>query len=222
MPPADDQQAAPDGQEPAAPAPGTVSLSPSDVKNSPEYRALQRQAREEARRRGDAEAALSQFREAQAAAEAERLASQEARIRELLGPDGTALWNNLADLSASDPVAAAELLSRTLAQSQGAATPPPAAVEPAPTEGEAPVTTPAGAAAPPPPMPSGAAASAPITPPESNPWDAIIDSSQRHFDEVVERNQNPMTRNRVTMRDRGAAMMSFLLGSYAKAFKERG
>lgn len=226
MPPLTTAQAAPDdGEEEANVAPSTtdVSLTPEAVRNSPEFRALQRELRQEVRRRGQLERDMARDRETRAAAEAATLAQQEQQIRDRLGEDGLAVWNELAELSASNPVAAADRLAELMAQTQqpqaNLTTPTPPAN---PDEEGEPVTTPTGAGTPPP-MPSGVAATAPLAPTEgTSGWDTIIESSQREFDEIVERNQNPLTRNRVTMRDRGRGMMAYLLGSYAKAFKERG
>lgn len=215
----DDDTLAPDDELDAPSAPASVAASPADVKASPEYRALQRRLRTESRERGRLEQQLGTERERAAAAEADRAAEQEAQIREVLGDDGVDAWNEIADLSSSDPVAAARKLRDFAAQR--AQSSPPAQSQPqagVPPNGGQPVSQ----NTPPPPPSSGVGAGVPLgAQGNDNSWGAIRADAQARFDAVVERNQNPATRNRVTMRDRQAGIMAYLEGSYAGAMEER-
>jgi hypothetical protein len=202
------------GEEPEAPAaPASVAASPEAVRNSPEFRALRSKLRNEARERGRIEQQLAAEREARAAAEADRMAEQEAEIRDVLGDDGVDAWNRISELSVSDPLAAAREMRRfaeTLAQSQPPEAPPPASAPP-PEEGNAAVST----RTPLPPV-RGVGAGAPLGQSGSdNSWAAIKNDAEARFGELVEKNQNPATRNRMTMRDRAEGVITYLAGSIA-------
>lgn len=203
--------------------PPALDLTPDAVRRSPEYLESQRQlhaARSEAgRNRSLAEQARAEAEQARQAAEAERVNAQHESIRQILGDDGVAEWEAIAELSGSDPVKAAERFrdfGSRMAQSQQ-----PPAVQTPPV---APQLPPAGGTQVPQFPSSGAlGGNAPLgqATAESG-WDPIVERATKDFNDVVERVQNPDTRNRVTQRDRAKGMMGFLEGSYAQAFKERG
>jgi hypothetical protein len=207
------------GEEPQAPAaPASVAASPEAVRNSPEFRALRTKLRNEARERGRIEQQLASEREARAAAEADRMAEQESEIRDVLGDDGVDAWNRISELSVSDPLAAAREMRRfaeTLAQSQPPEAPPP--VSAPPQEGGVAVQT----RAPLPPA-RGVGAGVPLGQSGSdNSWAAIKTDAESRFGELVEKNQNPATRNRMTMRDRAEGVITYLAGSIAGHMIER-
>lgn len=215
-------------QDDPAPGPVDVSRSAADVKASPEYRAQQKELRKAARQAGSAQAELARLREEvaarEAAAEAERQALQDAKIREVLGEEGVDLWSDLAELSASDPVQAAIKLRDLMLQKQEAAAEAEAAGgEAETTEQEEQVEQkPLSQVASPPAPPGGVAANAPLQArPNTFSYDEGIAKAQKVFDEIAERNQNPVTRNRVTMRDRAAGIMAYMEGAYLKHFRDR-
>jgi hypothetical protein len=224
--PDDDDAATP---PPTPPAPGSLSLTPDLVRATPEFKAQERIARSEARKRGQLERDLAQARTdaetARAAAEAQSQAAREAEIRAILGDDGVAAWTEIADLSASDPAAAARKFrefGEAMAQSLVAAAPqaPPATPPPAPENGG--ITVPTGTP-PPPSLGRTVGASAPLGQPAvQEGWDDIIATSQQTVDAIVKRNQDPLQRNRVTMRDRATGIMSYVAGAYAQHFKDQG
>lgn len=197
-----------------------VSLSPDAVRNSPEYRALVRQLRNAEKRLAAAERAASEARaaaeEARQAAEAERRMQEQERIRSILGDEGVALWSEIAELSATDQVAAAERLAALLRSRAQSVAPEPTPHPPAQQEEQVTQS--------PPSLPTGIAASQPLRPvtDEMAVWDEVIEASQSEFDRIVELNQNLLTRNRVTERERRSGIMAYLAGAYAKAFKTRG
>lgn len=204
------------GTPPAEPA-----LLPADaVRQSPEYKALADQNRALARQAGSARRENEQLRQQaeadRAAAEAARQAAVEQQIIATLGEDGVAVWEDLANLSATDPVAAAKRLAefaQARAQSAATTTPPPPAA-PSPGEGN----VPAPQSSPTPPPARGLDASASLAPSTSGPdYDEIATGLERSYAEQVERNQNFATRNRVTMRDRGRGFIAYLGAAYLKA-----
>lgn len=210
QPPAGEGASAPD------PATGNVSLSADLIRNSPEYRELQNQNRILARQRGDVERQLAAQRtaaeQAAQAAEAQRVAAQEDRVRAILGDDGVAVWDRFADLSTTDPVGAAEYLAEQLkGRAQSA---PPAAGEP--------VTPPAGGTAvtqPGTPAPTGlsrAVGDAPLAG-AADDTEQVIAGLEKTYADTVERNLDPAQRNRVTARDRANAFIAFVGASYLKS-----
>jgi hypothetical protein len=213
-----DDDASPD-EEPEAPAaPASIAASPEAVRNSPEYRALRNKLRTESRNKGRIEQQLVAEREARAAAEADRMGEQENEIRELLGDDGVEAWNRISDLSVSDPLGAAREMRRfaeTLAQSQPPAAPAPAGAPP-PDEGAAVSTR-----TPLPPV-RGVGAGVPLGQSgNDNSWAAIKADAEARFGELVEMNQNPTTRNRVTMRHRAEGVITYLAGALAGHMVDR-
>lgn len=219
----DDDQ---DPTEGTPPSPGSLALTPELVRGTPEYKALQRERRSDARKIGNLEAQLSAARteaeNARTAAEASTVTTQREQIRTILGDDGVTAWENIADLSSSNPVEAARQmreLGLRLAQTQAAGSPPPAGT---------PITPPAppagGTNVPPPPSTQGSlGGNAPLGQPSPDSgWDGIIAGAQADFEEIVKRNQDPLTRNRVTMKDRAKGMMAYITGAYAQHFKEDG
>lgn len=204
QPPADDD-----------PATGSVDLTPEHVRNTPEYRELARQNRILARQKGEADRQIADARakaEAAAqAAEAQRIAAQESQVRAILGDEGVDLWEKFADLSATDPVRAAELLAnftKGRAQSQPAATPAPAQTgertPPVPAQ-NAPATG-----------LSRTVGDAPLAGPADD-TDSTIEALEKRYADMVERNQDPARRNRVTMKDRAGAMIAYVGAAYLKS-----
>lgn len=222
MPPEDQQTPEPEGDDdgPAAAAAATLTLSATDVRNSPEFRQLERQNRTLARKAGAAEAAAAAARAeaetARQAAEAQQQAALEAEIVTALGEEGVAFWQEFSDLSASDPRAAArrlaEVMSAARAQNPAEGDNGVAGEDAAAGEG-----TSVPAQTPPPPsrgvdgsQPIGAAAT-------GEDMNAVIAGLEDAYRGVVERVQDPVTRNRVTMKDRAAGFIAFLGGAYLKA-----
>ena len=215
----DENDASPD-EEPQAPAaPASLAASPDAVRNSPEFRALNAKLRREARERGRIEQQLVTEREHRAAAEADRMAEQESEIQALLGDDGVDAWNRISELSVSDPLGAAREMRRfaeSLAQSQPPAAPAPAGAPP-PDEGAAAVST----RTPLPPV-RGVGAGVPLGQSgNDNSWAAIKADAEARFGELVEMNQNPTTRNRVTMRHRAEGVITYLAGALAGHMVDR-
>jgi hypothetical protein len=214
-PPTDDPPA---GNEPPAPA---GALPPEAIRNSPEYKELARQNRQLARQAGVATRAEQSARAAaerqKAAAEAQEQADFEAEIAATLGEDGVAAYSEIAELTASNPRAAARKLAELIAQAR-AQSPAPAnggEAPPAPgPEGGAPVP-PAGT----PPPPRGLGADAPLGQPPAaqDPTAQIVAELEKQYGDVVERVADPATRRRVTMRDRAGAFISYLGASYLKS-----
>lgn len=201
------------------PALGATGLTPEHVRNTPEYRELARQNRILARKAGEAERQAATARQTAEqvaqAAEAERVAAQEQRVREILGDDGVAMWDQFAELSTTDPVKAAELLAefaKGKAQSQ-----PPAAASPTPAAGGTQV--PAQQPQQQPPASTGLSRSVGDAPLAGAPDDTaqVIEGLEKRYQDVVERNQNASTRNRVTMKDRAGALISYVGAAYLKA-----
>jgi hypothetical protein len=209
----------PPAPAPLAPAPASLALTPEQVRSTPEYRTLERELHGERSARGRSDAELERVRGAaesqRQAAEAERAVTQREQIRAILGDEGVSEWEAIAELSGSDPVAAATRMrdfGARLAQSPSAPSAQPAPVA---------TTTPAGGTTVPPLPPAGAlGGNAPLGQPvDLSGWDDVIAERTATFNEVVERNQNPATRNRLTMRDRARGIMAYVEGAYAQAFK---
>jgi hypothetical protein len=216
----------PDDDDAAGAAP-SLTLSPDAVRNSPEYKAIQRQLRTEARKNGRMEAELASVRtssaEALQVAEAQRQQAIAEQLRDVLGEDGIDAFNEMAELSETDPVAAARKfreLATSFAQSGGDKAALEAAVA-GNTEGAAPVT---GQQQTPPPVPgntlSGDAPLGQAT--TGTDWDAVIADSTDRYAKIVERNQDPVTRARVTDRDRGEGFMAWLGAAYVKGMRTVG
>lgn len=205
---------------PAAPA--DVSLTPDLVRNSPEFRALQEQNRILARKAGSAEAAIAAARaeaeQIRQAAEAERNAALAQQLRSTLGDDGLAFWNQLSELSATDPMAAAKALAEWR---QGGQTVPAAAQTPAvPAPQEKQQVTPQAPA----PLPSTLHADAPLGSPSAQESDEeTIQAFDKRIADLHERNYDPMTRNRVTTKERDEGIMAvFAKGVMSQLATRRG
>jgi hypothetical protein len=198
-----------------APAGASGALSPDAVRNSPEYKELARQNRALARQAGTASAAeqraRSEAERVRAAAEAESEAALALELQTSLGEDGVAAFNEIAELSATDPRAAARKMAALIAEARaqnpaaGAAT----SGQPAPApEGNVP----------PAPTPRGMDAGAPLVPPATTDPDlATADALEARYAAVVARNTNPATRNRVTMKERAEGLISYLGASVLRA-----
>lgn len=193
-----------------------LSQTPEAVKATPEFQALSQQLRQTARENGRLRAAEARIRQeaeqARLAAEAERQTALESQLADILGQDGIATYQEIAELGATDPVAAArkfaELMGKGVQSAPVADVPP--APPPAPGEAIVPAQTP-------PPPPGGADANAPLLTAQGEDIAALTGQLDKRYTDVVERNQNPSTRNRVTMRDRADAMISYLGSAYVKA-----
>lgn len=219
------EPAAPAPPAPAAPAaiagPADTTLAPDLVRNSPEFRALQEQNRILARKAGAADTAIAAARQEaeqiRQAAEAERNAALAQRLQATLGDEGLAFWNQLSELSATDPEAAARALAdwRTSGQTAAAPATPPAAMAP---QGGQQRVEPQGT------LPTGLHADAPLGangPQESN--EQTIAAFDQRIEEITKRNQDPMTRNRVTTKERDEGIMAvFAKGVIQKLSGARG
>lgn len=207
-----------DDTPPAAPA--TLSLTPEQVRSTPEFRALEKQNRTLARKAGAAEAAAAAARTdaetARQAAEAQATAALEQQLIAEIGPDGIAAYSEIAELAANDPVAAARRLAELVRQAQGQT--PPATASAAVEQASEESGTVANASATPPPPNSGVDGGVPLGQASTGEDQAeIISGLTKNYTDVVARNQNPLTRNRVTMRDRASALISYLGVGYLKA-----
>ena len=206
MDPQNDDLPGEDEQDPPAePTTGPdTSLSSEQVRNSPEYRALQAQHRTLARQKGTAERQLAEARadaeRAQQTAIASQTAAQQAEIEAILGPDGVEAWNQIAELSANDPVAAARRLAEVRAQQPAAA----------PATGGETVTQPQAPATPPPPR--SIDAGAPLATVASRTEEERIAQLGQTFSDVVKANQEAA--NRVTMKDRARGGIAYLEAAY--------
>lgn len=203
----------------ADPTPPSTTLSATDVRRSPEYRALAAKNRELARTNGQlttAEAAArTAAEEARLAAEAGQQAALDAQLIQQLGTDGMAFWDEFAALSASDPVAAAKRLAEFRAAGAVAQNDDPdadpAAGDPDAGGGTVPAQTP-------PPPSRGVDGGAPLGAASTGEdMNAVIAGLEKGYSDVVERVQNPATRNRVTMKDRSAAFINYLAASLLKS-----
>jgi hypothetical protein len=195
-----------------------LASTPENVRNSPEFQAVEKKLRTTARQLGRSQAAEARARTAaetaRQTAEVERQAALEAQLVDILGADGIATYQEIADLGATDPVAAARRFAELMAkgaQSAGQGAPDPNA-PPAPPAGGAPVP----AQTPPPPS-GGVDGNAPLITAQGEDIAALTATLDKQFNDVVERNQNTTTRNRVTMRERAGAMIGFLGSAYVKA-----
>lgn len=216
----------PEGAPPPASAasvpPPAVSLPPDAIRNSPEYRQLMQQNRTLARQAGDSNAALAAARtEAEAsrqAAEAQKMQAQSEQVRSILGDEGVAVWQQFADLSQTDPVAAAKVLADwKVAQSRVPVGAPAAGTPPAGA-----TTMPAQGYGAPPPISSGLLADSPlgsIPPQESD--EAVIAALDTKFAEVAKRAQDPLTRNRVTDKERNEGIMAHFAAGVVKGLSAR-
>jgi hypothetical protein len=204
-------------------APVDTTLSADLVRNSPEFRALQEQNRILARKAGTADAAIAAARadaeSVRQAAEAERNAALAQTLRSTLGDDGLAFWNQLSELSATDPVAAAKALADWRVSGQ---TPPAAAQTPpvpTPQEGQRQMTPQAPA-----PLQSSLHADAPLgsaTPQESD--EETVAAFDKKIHDLTERNYDPLTRNRVTTKERDEGIMAvFAKGVVGQIAARRG
>lgn len=211
-----------DAQEGGAPS---LTLSSDAVKNSPEYRALQRQLRAEARKAGRLEAELGTVRtqsaEALQAAEAQRQQAIAEQIATVLGEDGVDAFNEIADLSADDPVAAAKRFKELVASyaQSGGDTQALAAV----ADGGTNVTGNQQQQTPPPVPGHTLSGDAPLGQTTTGTdWDGIVTEASDRYAKIVERNQDPVLRTRVTDRERGDGFMAWLAASYVKGMKAVG
>lgn len=207
----------PPADPPAAAAP--IALSAEAVRNSPEFQELARQNRTLARQAGQATRQAEQARleaeRARQAAEAQQQADLEAEISSILGDEAAvAAYNEIAELSTSDPKAAARRMAELVARSraQSAAAGEPAAPPPAPAPGDGPVTQP-------PAPPRGVGADAPLGQPPRTEDDhlQIASELERKYSSIVDRVQDPLTRRRVTMRDRAEGFIGYIGAAVLRA-----
>ena len=210
------------GGDPVAEAVAAVDaqldLTPEAIRATPEFRALETQLRASARREGSAKKAAGKARtEAETyrqAAEAQRAAALDAEISSL--PEAAvAAYEELAELGQTDPVAAARRLAELLTSAQSAQAP--AAGEAAPTAAPTEVPVSGGNPSVPPPMSAGADGNVPLNTPPGEDLDTKTARLDDRYAAVVARNQDPVTRNRVTMRERADGLISYLASAYIKA-----
>lgn len=203
----------------ATPASPSLAQPPASIRNSPEYRAMAAENRKLRRQAGEAQraaaAAREQAEQERQAAEAREQAALEADLLTTLGEDGTAVWAEIAELSATDQRAAARRFAELIQQGR-AQSAPPADGEGAPAPADAGGTQ-VPANTPPPPPRAGADGGAPLNAQPVDTTEDVIASLQANFDEVIKQVQTPSLRNRVTERIRSGAMINYLLGSYLKA-----
>lgn len=203
----------------------SLTLPPDLIRNSPEFRELQRQAREAARATGRAQAEAATARqEAEAvrqAAEAQRQAVLAEQMAMILGEDGVDAFNSIADLSAVDPVEAARKFRELVANSaQSVAAATPGSGQAAATGG---TPVPEQQQQTPPPPSAGLSGDAPLGQSTlGTDWDSITKDATDRYAAIVARNQDPITRARVTDRERGEGFMSWLAASYVKGMKTVG
>jgi predicted pyridoxine 5'-phosphate oxidase superfamily flavin-nucleotide-binding protein len=193
-----------------------LAQTPDNVRNTPEFRALEAQLRSSARAKGAAEKAAATARQEaetyRQAAEAQRQAALETQIASL-DPVAVAAYTELAELGQSDPVAAARRLAELLSTAQSGQQPvPDPAAPPAPPEGG-----PVPAQTAPPPILGGVDGSAPLTQPQGEDIAALTKALDDRYAGIVERNQDLTQRNRVTGRDRAAGFIAYLGSAYLKA-----
>lgn len=227
MPPEDDNEGtSPSGETPdpvaeaVAEVEAQIAQAPESVRNTPEYRALAQRARASARAAGSAIANERRAREdAEAlrlAAEAQREADVEARIGAL--PEAARVaYQELVELGQTDPVAAARRLGElmaTTAQSGGDETTDEGTADTAP-EG---ATVPAQQA--PRPMSGGVDGNASLSQQSQDDPETIATRLDKIYNDAVERNQNGLTRNRVTMKERAAGFIAYLGAAYTRANAE--
>ncbi len=222
------EEQTPPGQRqapPAAPPPPTLTLTPDMVRNSPEYRQLMEQNRTLARQKGDAETAAAAARAdaevARQAAEAQQRAALDTQLRETLGEEGIAFWSEFAELSSTDPVAAARRLAEF--RSSGAQSAQPGnggQGQPSPTQGAR--TVPAQGTGAPPPASSALGADAPLgSIPAADSDEQTIAALDETINRLIERNQSPLTRNRVTDRERNEGIMAIFAKGVVKEMAKR-
>jgi len=206
---------APPADPPPAAPPGAPS--PDAIRNSPEFKALAAQNRTLARQAGQATRQAEQARtaaeQARQVAEAQEQADLEGEIATILGDEAAvAAFNEIAELTTSDPRAAAKRMAELVALSrvQNAAPGEPTVPSPAPPAGGT-VTTP--------PPPRGVGADAPLGQPPRTEDDhlAIASELDKKYQNVVDRVQDPTTRRRVTMRDRAEGFIGYVGAAVLRA-----
>lgn len=221
MPPDNETDGSPAESDPVADAVAAVdaqlSQTPDAIRNTPEFRAVENKLRSTARELGRSRAAEVTARAAaetaRQAAEAERQAALEAQLHGILGDDGIAAYQEVADLGATDPVAAARRFAELMtkgAQNAGQKPVDPPATPTAPEGAHVPAQTP-------PPPSGGVDANAPLMTAQGEDIAALTAQLDERYAAAVKRNQDPVTRNRVTMRERGDAMIAYLGSAYLKA-----
>ncbi len=142
--------------------------------------------------------------------------AQANEIRSILGDEGVADWQNIADLAATDQTAAArafaQLRGKVLAQNQTQppTAPPVGSTQPAMAGGGMFPTR-------------GVDANAPLGQPSAdNSWAAVAAEAEARFQTQVARQQGSLQdRSRFTGKDRREGIMDYLASAYAKVMGER-
>lgn len=134
----------------------------------------------------------------------------------ILGDEaGVAAYQEIAELTASDPRAAAkrmaELIAQARVQNPAAPATPPAPPAPAAGEGTVPNQPPA--------PPRGVGADAPLGQPPRTEDDHLTIAAELEstYQSVVNRVQDPQTRRRVTMKDRAGAFIGYVGAAVLRA-----
>lgn len=191
----------------------TLSQVPANLRSTPEFKALSKELRKTAREKGaaiaQATSARSEAETFRLAAEATRQASIEAQLQETLGEDGIAAFQEIAELSESDPVAAGRKFRELVEAQSQAKVASLATSTPTPPAGGASV----------PPMQSGVDPNAPLQPPPTDEIDNLVKTLDATYQDVADRNNGAATRNRVTMKDRAAGFISYLGSAYTQALR---
>lgn len=210
----EDEQDAPDAEEsqddapPATAAPSTA-LTPEAVRNSPEFRAMAKQLRNESRARrrieGEAVRQRAEAETARLAAEAQLEEQVGDQIQAILGDEGVAEWNQISELASTNPVEAARqfaaLTHRAAAEAAGGN----ASQEDEQVPGTQPTT---------PPVPRTVSASAPLAPASAQENEDAYDRElDQRYTSAVARVQ---ARERLRPRESADAFIAYLERGYRK------
>jgi len=198
---------------PAATEPPNVTLSTEVIRSSPEYQELQRQNRALARDKGNLDRQLAESRanaeRDRQQAQAQLQEQQAAEIESLLGADGLEEYNRLAELSATDPIAAARMWAESKAKAQ---------VQAGTTATEEQQVTQQEQQRQAPPPPRALDAGSPLATVADDSEERFLGGLDEQVKTVVDRNQRMS--NQVTDKERQGGMMAYLRGSLIRKNRE--